>query len=107
MEENDILVTIDVNSLYTNIVQEDGTQSVEWALYNQTNMKEEQIRYIREGLRLAMSHNHFWHKGEFLTQTKGVAMGAKYAPSVANIFLNHWEAEQIYSTQKEKSQNLP
>ena len=27
-------------------------------------------------------------------------MGAKYAPSVANIFLNHWEEEQIYSVER-------
>lgn len=67
VEENYILVTIDVNSLYTNIVQEDGIQSVEWAFYNQTNMKEEQIRYIIEGLRLAMSHNYVWYKGEYFT----------------------------------------
>lgn len=31
-EEEDILVTIDVNSLHTNIIQEDGVSSVEWAL---------------------------------------------------------------------------
>lgn len=28
-------------------------------------------------------------------------MGAKYAPSVANLFLNRWEEEQIYSVQRE------
>lgn len=47
-----------------------------------------------------MSHNYFWHKGDYYTQTKGVAMGAKYAPSVANIFLNRWEEEQIFSIRR-------
>lgn len=33
----------------------------------------------------------------FFNQVKGVAMGAKYAPSVANIFLNKWEDEEIFT----------
>lgn len=44
-----------------------------------------------------MSSNYFWYKGNYYTQTKGVAMGAKYTPSVANIFMNRWGEEQIYS----------
>lgn len=47
-----------------------------------------------------MSHNYFWHKVEYYTQTKGVAMGANYAPSVANFFLNKWEEEQMYSVRR-------
>lgn len=101
VEVEDIRVTIDINSLYTNIIQKDGISSLEWALHRQTDLQQEQIKYIMEGLRLAMSHNYFWHKGEYYTQTKGVAMGAKYAPSVANLFLNRWEEEQIYSVRRD------
>lgn len=68
--ENNILVTIDINSLYTNIVQEDGLRGVEWALHTLTDLKEIQIKYILQGLELAMSHNYFWHKGDFYTQIK-------------------------------------
>lgn len=100
VKEEDILVTIDINSLYTNIVQTDGINGAEWALYQQTDLKEEQIKYLLEGLKLAMSHNYFWHKGDYYTQVKGVAMGAKYAPSIANLLLNKWEEEQIYSTNR-------
>lgn len=75
IQDNDILVTIDVNSLYTNIVQKDGLSSVEWALHKQTDLKGEQIKYIMKGLKLAMCHNYFWHKGNYYTQTKRVAMG--------------------------------
>lgn len=89
IEETDILTTIDVNLLYTNIIQNDGINSVNWALHKQTDMKEEQIQFILEGLKLAMNSNYFWHKGDYFVQTKGVAMGAKYSPSVANLFLNH------------------
>lgn len=60
IQEEDFLVIIDINSLYTNIIQEVGISSVEWALYRQTDLKEVQIKYILEGLRLAMRHNYFW-----------------------------------------------
>lgn len=43
-----------------------------------------------------MGNNFFWHKHEYFTQVKGVGMGNKYAPSVANIFLNKWKREDIF-----------
>lgn len=36
VEHRDILVTIDVNSLYANIIRRDGLNSVEWALQKYT-----------------------------------------------------------------------
>ncbi|XP_077334619.1 uncharacterized protein LOC143975965 [Lithobates pipiens] len=63
--EKDLLVTIDVNSLYTNIKQKDGLNAVEWALHKKSDLKQEQIDYILEGLDLAMRHNHFCYKGTF------------------------------------------
>lgn len=44
--EQEDLLTIDVDSLYTNIRQDDGLSSVEWALHKQTDLKGEQIKYI-------------------------------------------------------------
>lgn len=44
-----------------------------------------------------MSSNYFWYKGNHYAQTKGVAMGAKYAPNVVNIYMNMWEEEQVFS----------
>lgn len=38
----------------------------------------------------------FWHNHKFYRQIKGVGMGNKYAPSVANIFLNKWEEKEIF-----------
>lgn len=58
------------------------------------------MKYITDGLQLAMSHKYFWHKGDYYTEIKGVAMGVKYAPSVDNLFLNRWEEEQIYNIQR-------
>lgn len=93
-----LLATIDVNSLYTSIVQQDGLLGVEKALHELTCMRQEQVDFILEGLQLAMSCNYFWYnQNYYYVQTKGVAVGARYAPSVANLLMNMWEEEYIYA----------
>lgn len=70
-----------MESLYTNIGQKDAIDAAEWVLHTYSNTKQEQIRFILEGLLMAMSKNYFWHQGEFFNQVKGIEMGARYAPS--------------------------
>lgn len=41
-----------------------------------------------ELLDFSMAHNYFWHSGAYYLQIKGVAMGAKFAPSMANLFMS-------------------
>lgn len=96
--ENYILPTIDVNSLYASIKkQQDGLKGVEKALHETTGMKQQQIGYILEGLQLSMECNYFWYNKNHYLQTKGVAMGARYAPSIANLFMDMWEEEYVYN----------
>ncbi|CAI9595210.1 unnamed protein product, partial [Staurois parvus] len=44
-----------------------------------------------------MSHNYFWFDNKYYLQRTGVAMGAKFAPSLANLFMARWEEDLIYS----------
>lgn len=44
-----------------------------------------------------MTHNYFCYNGHFFSQKVGVAMGAKYAPSLANLFLAEWEDRQVFN----------
>lgn len=43
----------------------------------------------------ATSHNCFWFGGNFNLQMCGVAMGAKFTPSLANLFMAYWKREVI------------
>lgn len=97
--ENCLLTTINVNSLYASIVQKDELKGVEKALHENTELKQEQIVFILEGLKMAMESNYFWYKKNYYVQTKEVAMEARYAPSVANLFMNMWEEEHIYESE--------
>ena len=85
------LVTADVTSLYTIIPHDLGLEAVTHFLERDSGLPSIQISYIMELIQFAASHNFFWHDGQFYRQDKGVAMGAKYAPSLANLFMAKWE----------------
>lgn len=52
-EEEVILATIDVESLYTNINQKDAISAVKWALEDQQTMKEDQKKFLLKLLKTA------------------------------------------------------
>lgn len=41
--------------------------------------------------------HYFWHGNTYYKQIKGITMGAKFAPSVANIFMAAWEEKYLSS----------
>ena len=93
------MVTIDIESLYTNIRQKDALIALRWALKRESKLKKIQINFLIKGLEIAMSNNYFWANNQYYNQIGGVAMGARYAPSVANIVLNKWEQETVFLDQ--------
>ena len=90
--DNSILVTMDVRSLYTNIPNKEGIESVE------TTLKRKNIgtRIISTFLRLVLTLNNFVFNSQNYIQIKGCAMGTKCAPSYANIFMGMFEERYIY-----------
>lgn len=89
-----ILQELGTYCLYTSIIQKDGLEGVEKALHEYTDLRQEQTALILEELEMEMESNYFWCKRN--VQTKGVAMGARYAPSMENLFMNMWEGKYIY-----------
>lgn len=53
-----------------------------------------------ECLEFAATHNNFCFKDQFVRQDRGVAMGVKFAPSLANLFIAQWEKDAIYAQQR-------
>lgn len=62
-EDNLILATIDVDSMYTNIQQDDALEANTW-------------EFFVEALELAMKSNYFWHK-ILLSPTQRCSHGCK------------------------------
>ena len=85
---------MDVTSLYTNIPQEEGIQTVceaYDAFYKDTPPIP--TRRLAQALRLILKENSFQFCGKNYLQTHGTAMGTKMAVAFANIFMGKVETE--------------
>ena len=85
---------MDVTSLYTNIPQEEGIQTVCNA-YEKFYMNKPPIptRLLDKALRLILQENSFQFAGKNYLQTHGTAMGTKMAVAFANIFMSKVESD--------------
>jgi len=94
INENSLIVTMDVESMYTNIDHESGLAAVKKAFEENIDPRRPD-QHILDLLELSLKNNDFQFNGETFLQTKGTAMGKKYAPSYANIFMAHFETEAM------------
>ena len=94
INENSLIVTMDVESMYTNIDHESGLAAVKKAFENNPDPRRPD-QHILDLLELSLKNNDFQFNGETFLQTKGTAMGKKFAPSYANIFMAHFETEAM------------
>ena len=94
VSENDILVTMDVRSLYTYIPNEEGIQTARDAL--NASATRLPTRIITTLLFLILTLNNILFNGIHYLQRMGCALGTKCAPSYANLFMGKFEELYIY-----------
>lgn len=84
--------SMDVASLYTNIDIEAGLTAVKkvFSRYPDPKRPDEELLQLLE---INLKRNDFSFNGEFYLQVKGTAMGKRFAPAYANIFMSIWEEE--------------
>ncbi|XP_071989184.1 uncharacterized protein [Engystomops pustulosus] len=80
---SDILVTIDVVSLYTSIKHTLGSEAVERILCNDSSISAELRQFVLEMLDIVLSENYFLIQDYYL-QKRGTAMGSNVALPYAN-----------------------
>ena len=90
------MITIDDKSLYTIIPHELGLEAVRHYLLRDSGLVTKQVEFIMGLLKFAAESNYFWFENNFYKQVTGVAMGAKCAPSLANLFMAKWEEDVVY-----------
>lgn len=88
-----LLITLDVESMYTNINNKDGIEAFKEAFSDYTNHC--YYPYVLELLELTLNSNDFEYNGEIFLQKNGVSMGIRFAPSFADIFMAKWEKEAL------------
>lgn len=97
VDDDTLLVTADVSSLYTNIRHDLGYLAARYFIGKDDSIKESTRDFVLKLLKFAMEHNFFYYNGQYFLQRTGVAMGAKFAPSLANLFMALWENDHIFA----------
>jgi len=87
---NALFFSLDVDSLYTNIPIEAGLETVKKVFleYPKEDRPDEEVLKL---LKINLTRNDFVFNEEFYLQVKGTAMGKRFAPAYANIFMANWE----------------
>ena len=78
--------------MYTNINNTEGLEAVKTAFAENPEVRRPDNE-ILEWLRLSLECNDFQFNGETFLQVSGTAMGKKWAPAYANLFMAQWEKE--------------
>lgn len=91
------LFSMDVESLYTNIDTQMGMAAVQ-AAFDRSRPEE----HLLQLLQLNLTRNDFQFDRKTFLQIKGTAMGKRFSPAYANIYMAEWERTAL-----EKCQKLP
>ena len=88
-----LLVTIDVTGLYLNIPQKEGIKRSLDKHYDYFPEEKGDRDKIASLMRIILEHNIFEFAGKMYRQKCGTAMGTKFAPTFANLFMDSVEQE--------------
>ncbi|CAJ0965859.1 unnamed protein product [Ranitomeya imitator] len=91
-----LLITWDVNSLYTSIVHEKGLAATD-RLLSENNMDIKICHFCADLLGLVLKENYFMFQDTFYAQQQGTAMGANVAPPYAVAYMASFENDFVYS----------
>lgn len=91
---NTQLFTIDIESLYTNINTELGLSTIKNILEQHPDPKRPDAELLQL-LEICLRCNDFEFAGRQYLQVQGTAMGHRYAPSYANLYMSQWECEAL------------
>ncbi|CAJ0941415.1 unnamed protein product [Ranitomeya imitator] len=105
LTENMVMVTADVESLYTSIRHNDGIAATKWFL-RMSSLDARLVDLLICLLEFILTHNCFIFNKKFYLQKQGTAMWASCAPSYANLFLGAWEREIFSSNPVPGSENI-
>ncbi|XP_069465004.1 uncharacterized protein [Ambystoma mexicanum] len=92
----DILVTLDVEALYTSIPQMKCVRIMGQYLEKRRD-KTVPTSFIQECIRLALTNNFFIEEDRFYLQQHGTSMGSSFAPDLANLFMDDLETRSVYA----------
>lgn len=107
VEEN-ILVSFDVVNLYSNIPHDLGIEAISFWLNKYPKELPNRIskEFVLDGIRLILENNSFCFNDSYFLQTKGTAMGTKFAPIYATLVLAYLQEKLYEQVEKEFDSNF-
>lgn len=97
--ENAILFSLDVDSLYTNIDTKQGLSAIRNAFNKNPDLNRPDTDILKL-LESSLTKNDFVFNGLTYLQVSGTAMGVKFAPAYANIYVAELEEEALKKCDK-------
>ena len=93
ISENTLLVSFDVQSLYSNIPHQLGEKAIHYWLRKFPNDCSARFpkEFILDGINFIITNNIFCFDSKHYRQTKGMAMGTKFAPVYATLVIRYLE----------------
>ena len=108
VQKNALIITLDYESMYTNIVHEEAVEAVRKTLANNSSKhvivngaRRPSIDSFCKLIELAVKCNNFKFNGENYYQCRGVAMGHKASPAICDIVIYYLE-ERILALAEDK-----
>lgn len=96
-ETQDIfLTTMDVVSLYTNIPHDKGIVAIEHFLNERTD-KTPPTQFLTDVVYLLLHKNFFLFENQYYLQTQGAAMGSRFSPDYACLFMGYLEERYVWN----------
>ena len=91
LDEDELVVSLDVKSLYTNVPVEEAIEIALKELYSSDEVPEIPRSAMKSLLRLAVTNVHFKCNKMWYTRSDGLAMGASLAVILANLWMKSFE----------------
>lgn len=98
--QDTLLVTMDVESLYTSIVHEEGLAALEFFLQDHLQTESPPAHFLLKLTKWTLHNNIFIFQDRLFKQAKGCAMGACYSPSYAGLYMGKWENDFVFNSTK-------
>lgn len=94
LDQTDILVSFDVESLFTRVPVKQACQIIENKLLER-GLPTMDVVYTVQAIETVLDTTYFQFRGEYYEQTEGAAMGSPLSPTIANIFMEYFEQEAL------------
>lgn len=92
------MACLDVESLYTSVPHTGALEALTLFLNQRPPDSKPETHVLIELTETLLTHNYFMFQDENYLQVKGVSMGSKASPSIANIYMGLFEQNYVFNS---------